>query len=92
MTLFTIYGLFTKMLYDGDERKKPEIYKRRNKGKNSQFGCPPIPPSTKWRPTVFRCPKTPKTNPTYPKWERVHNLMGGGERKKKDRVGRGMDS
>ena len=40
MILFTIYGLFTKMLYDGNGRKNPEIYKRRNKGKNSPFGCP----------------------------------------------------
>ena len=31
---------------------------------------------TKRRPTVFRCPKTPKTSRTYPKWERVPNLMG----------------
>ena len=35
MILFTIYGLFTEMLYDKDGRKtpkytkKPEIYKRR---------------------------------------------------------------
>ena len=44
--------------------------------KNSLFGCPPIPPSTKWRPTIFWYPKTPKTSRTYPKWEGVLNLMG----------------
>ena len=27
-------------------------------------------PSTKWRPTFFRCPKTPKTSRTYSRWER----------------------
>ena len=64
------------MLYDGDGRKNLEIYKRRNKGKNSPFGCPPILPSTKCRPTVFQCSKTPKTSRTYAKWERAPNLMG----------------
>ena len=48
-------------------RKNPEIYKRRNKGKNSPDSCPPIP---------YSCLKTPKTSRTYPKWERVPNLMG----------------
>ena len=43
------------------------------KGKNPQFGYPPISPSTKWRLTVFRCPKTPKTSRNYLKWERVPN-------------------
>ena len=32
--------------------------------------------STKRRPTGFWCPNTPKTRRTYPKWERVPNLMG----------------
>ena len=64
------------MLYDGDGRKTPKYTKDEKKEKNSPFGCPPIPPSTKWRPTVFRCPKTPKTSRTYPKWERVPNLTG----------------
>ena len=30
----------------------------------------------KWRPTVFRCPKTPKTSQTYPTGERDPSLMG----------------
>ena len=30
----------------------------------------------KWRPTVFRCPKTPKTSQTYPRRERKPSLMG----------------
>ena len=72
MNNFTIYGLFTKMLYDGDGRKTPEYTKDETKEKNSPFGCPLIPPSTKWRPTVFRCPKTPKTSRTYPKWELIN--------------------
>ena len=32
--------------------------------------------SVKWRPTVFRCPITPKRSRIYPKWQRVPNLMG----------------
>ena len=31
MILFTIYDLFTKILYDGDGKKNPEIYKNRKK-------------------------------------------------------------
>ena len=36
----------------------------------------PIPPSTKWRPTVFQCPKTPKTSWTYPWLDRGPSLVG----------------
>ena len=32
--------------------------------------------STKWRPTVFRFPKTPKTSQTCPRWERDPSFMG----------------
>ena len=46
MILFTIYGLFTKMLYDGDGRKTPNYTKDEIKEKISPFGCPPILPST----------------------------------------------
>ena len=75
--LFTIDDLFTKRVKWWDGRKTPK-YKNecKNQGKNSPFDCPPIPSSTKWRPTVFRCPKTPKTSRTYPKWERDPYLMG----------------
>ena len=30
----------------------------------------------KWRPTVFRCPKTPKTSGTYPRWDWDLTLVG----------------
>ena len=43
-------------------REKPQ--------KKSPFGCPPIPTSTIWRPTVFRYPRTPKTSRTYAKLKR----------------------
>ena len=33
MILFTIYGLFTKMLYDGDGRKSPKYTKDETKEK-----------------------------------------------------------
>ena len=56
-----------------------------NKEKNPPFGYPQIPPSSKWRLTVFRCLKTPKTSRTYPKWVGVPNLMG----QKKERIGCG---
>ena len=53
--------------------EKPRNTKKMKQRKNFPFGCPPIPPSTKWRPTVFQCLKT---SWTYPKWEKVLNLMG----------------
>ena len=49
---------------------------KQRKKKFSPFGCPHIPSSTKWRPTVFRCPKTLKTSRTNFRWERDPNLMG----------------
>ena len=63
------------MLYDGDGRKTQK-YTKTKRRKNSPIGCPPIPPFTKCRPTVFRCPKTPIRSQTSPNWERVPNLMG----------------
>ena len=41
MILFTIYGLFTKMLYDGDGRKPLKYAKDETKEK-FPFGCPPV--------------------------------------------------
>ena len=43
------------ILYDGDGRKTPKYTKNEyeNKGKNSPFGCPPIPPSTKMETDCF---------------------------------------
>ena len=75
MILFTIDDLFTKDVIWWGWQKKPKIQKRKQE-KNTPFGYPPIPPSTKWRPTVFRCPKTLQTSRTYPKWVGVPNLMG----------------
>ena len=58
----------------GMGEKTPKYTKDETKGKNSPFGCPLThthTPFTKWRPTVFRYPKTNRTNP---KWERVPKL------------------
>ena len=48
--------------------EKTPIYKNEyeNQGKNSPFGRTPTHLSTKWRPTVFPCPKTPKNKPGLP--------------------------
>ena len=59
----------------GMKEKIRNIQKRKPR-KNSPLGCTPILPSTKWSPTVFRCPKTLKTSRTYPRWERDPSLMG----------------
>ena len=37
MILFTIHGLFTKMLYDGDGWKTPKYTKDETKEKNSRW-------------------------------------------------------
>ena len=76
--LFTIYDLFTMNVIWWGLEKNLEIYKNEyeNQEKNSLFGCPPIPPLTKWRLTVFQCPETLKTSRAYPKWESDPNLVG----------------
>ena len=44
MILFTIYGLFTKMLYDGDGRKPPKYTKDETKEKIPRLvNLPPHP-------------------------------------------------
>ena len=53
-----------------EEKPEIQINEEIKPRKISPFGCPPIPPSTKWRSTVFQCLKTPKTSRTYPRWER----------------------
>ena len=54
------------MLYVGDGRKTLKDTKDETKEKILVW-LPSHPPSTKWRPTVFRCPKTQKTSLTFPK-------------------------
>ena len=67
MILFTIYGLFTEMLYDGDGRKNPK-YKLLPTPVNEVEGdCFPVSENTE-----------NKLDWTYPKWERFPNLMGRG--------------
>ena len=41
MILFTIYGLFTKKLYDGDGRKTPKYTKDETKEKIPRLVAPP---------------------------------------------------
>ena len=43
MILFTIYGLFTMDMMGMGEKNPKNIYMKKQ-GKNSLFGCPPIPP------------------------------------------------
>ena len=43
MILFTIYGLFTKMLYDGDGRKPPKYTKDETKEKIPRLVAFPSP-------------------------------------------------
>ena len=76
MIVFTNYDLFTMNLYDGNGRKTPK-YVQTKKGKIPLLvALPPTPRLRKWRPTVFRCPKTPKTSRTYPMWDWDPTLVG----------------
>ena len=74
MISFTIYGLFTKMLYDGDWRKTPKYTKDETKEKFSVW-LPFHPPVYKEETNCF--PVSENTE-NYPKWERVPNLIGQG--------------
>ena len=51
MILFTIYGLLTMKVNDGNG--KPRKRKRRNQGKILRFGRPPIPPFIKLEADCF---------------------------------------
>ena len=60
----------------GVGEKTPETKRQNQEKRFSPFGYPPIPLSTKWKPTVFRCPKTPETSRTYPRLDGDPSLVG----------------
>ena len=66
MISFTIYDLFTMNVYDGDGRKTPKYTKSENKGKNSPFDGPPIPPSTKMEADCFLVSENTENKPDLP--------------------------
>ena len=79
--LWFIYDECHKM---GMGEKSQNTIKQKTKLRKrfSPFGCPTtILLPTKWRPTVFRCPKTPKTSQTHSRWERDSSLMGKKQQK-----------
>ena len=64
MILFTIYGLFTMDMMGMGEKTPKNIYMKKQ-GKNSPFGCPPMPPSIKLEADCFPGRKNRKqTGPT----------------------------
>ena len=65
MILFTVNDLFTMHIYDGNGRKTPKYMQMKT-----------IPPSTEMEADCFRCPKTPKTSRTYPRWDGGPSLVG----------------
>ena len=72
-----MYDLFTMHEYDGDGRRNnSEIYKTKTKEKIPRLVALPSPRLRKWRSTVFRCPKTPITSWTYPRWDGGPILVG----------------
>ena len=76
MILFTIYGLSTKMLYDGDGRKTQKYTKDETKEKIPRLVVFPSPHLRSGGRLLSGVQKHWKTSQTYPNWERVLNLMG----------------
>ena len=78
MILFTVYDLFTMNIYDGNGRKTPKYVQTKTKEKFPVWlpSYPPVYEKKKWSLTVFRCPKTPKTSRTYPRWDGGPSLTG----------------
>ena len=74
--IYNIRFIYKNVMWWGWEKKIPKYTKDKTKEKIPRLVALPSPRYTKWSPTVFRCPKTPKTSRTYRKWERVPNLMG----------------
>ena len=66
MILFTSYDLFTMNVYDGNGRKPPKYTKNENKGKNSPFGCPPIPRFSKMEAHCFPVSENTESKPDLP--------------------------
>ena len=66
MILFTIYDLFTMNVSDLNGRKTPKYTQSENKGKNSPFGCPPIPTSTKKEADCFPVSENTENKPDLP--------------------------
>ena len=56
------------MLYDGNGRKKTKYNKtnKRNQGKNSSFGWPPIPPVYEMEADCFSVSKITENKPDLP--------------------------
>ena len=50
----------------GMGEKNPKYTKSENKGKNSQFGCPPIPTSTKMEADCFPVSENTENKPDLP--------------------------
>ena len=72
-----IYNLWFMNVYDGDGRKTRNIYKAKTKEKIPRLVALPSPRlRKKWRPTVFRCLKTPKKSRTYPRLDKGPSLTG----------------
>ena len=63
------------ILYDGEGRKTSKYTKKKKTNTKNKEKIPRLVESIKWESTVFRCPETPKISLTFPKWERVPNLM-----------------
>ena len=80
--LFTRNDLYTIDEYDRRWEKNPKE-KVKNNIRKTCLAYPPIPPSIKWRSTVFQSPRGPKTSQTFPKGTRLKG-------QKKHRVGRGV--
>ena len=60
----------------GMGEKTPKYVQYEKQGKILRLVALPSPRLRKWGPTVFRCPKTPKTSRTYPRLDWDPTLEG----------------
>ena len=66
MILFTIYGLFTKMLYDGDRRKTLKYTKDETNEKKFPVWLPSYPPIYEVEADSFPVSEITENNPGLP--------------------------
>ena len=73
--IYNLWFIYNEFIWWAWE-KNPKIYTNENQGKIPRSVALPSPCLQKWMPTVFRCPKTPKTSRTYHRWDWGPNLVG----------------
>ena len=70
-----LWFIYNECIWWEWEKKPRNLQKAKTKEKIPRLVALPSPRLRKWGPTVFRCPKTPKTSRTYPRWDGGPSLV-----------------